>query len=827
MSDYMQTETVSQQTVEFLDATPQQSIPTISDEDSTRDVSNYDDVDLGNFLRRPVRISTFDWTYNTQIGGTFNPWGLYFADTRIKNRLAYYNLLKCKLCLKFVINGNQFQYGKLMFDYLPLKAMTTPTLGTELDNLSYVDTTNTTIFPMAASHRQYCLLEPGKSEGACMELPFFWPENWLSIPLEEWTYLGTMRYYTLNLLRHANDAAATDPPRVSIFAWAEDVEIGVPTAAPPATLAPQAGKEPKEVVGKISGPATALSNLATSLSVVPALGPFAMATSMVASGVGGLAKAFGYSRPPIETPQIVIKPDYTGNLANTDRPESINKMTVDSSNELTIDPSVTGINRGDELVISNIAGKETYLTQFNWTYGDAPDAILWGSKVNPLLGAVNPSYTVTRCVYPTALMYASLPFRNWRGSIIYRFEVVCSGFHKGRLRVVYDPSTIPVSGVFNQNYNAVFDIQDAGSFEVKVNWGIPNVALACGALSLTANKWGPSLAQAPSSTTDNGAITVYVLNTLAVPNRTITAAQSGIYVNVFVRAGPDFELSDPYDDNLKLITTAAPFTPAAGVEPVADSDTMMNFEIGVPNPVGNRDLVLFGETVLSFRTLLKRYENYIPFAFLTSTTLTATFSAFNRIYPLFAGNDNSGVHTLTNKLTTGTFPGNQIDMTLMQYLMSAFSGIRGSVRYKYNLVSASNTITDYIVTALRSYGTPTSVFSAPGSGAFTLASASNVNFATANRSILGRGGSGMVAMHTGRNPLMELEQPYYSKSRFMNPKSLNNNSVGMDCHELVVSNNTNTGANNWVVVYSWIASGEDFNLINYTGPPLLWTSGYY
>jgi hypothetical protein len=814
MSDYMQTEAVDQQTIEFVDATPQEEIPSIAQEDVTHDVTDYDDVDLNNFMSRPIRIATVDWSYNTSIGGTFNPWSLYFNDTRVKNRLAYYNLLKCKLCVKFVINGNQFQYGRLMFDYLPLTAYFIDG-NTYNDNLSYIDTTNTTVYPVAATQRSHIMLEPGKSEGGCMELPFFWPYNWLSIPLEQWQYLGSMRYYSINPLRHANDASALDTPRISVFAWAEDVKIGVPTASPPATLAPQAGKE---TIGRISGPATAVSNTAKLLSMVPGLGPFAMATDMVASSIGSLAKTFGYSRPLIETPLNSIKPDYGGNLANADRPEIVNKFTVDSSNEITIDPSVTGVNRGDELVISSIVSKETYLTQFDWTYANNPDTFLWSSRVTPALGVINPTYTVTKCIMPTALQYGSIPFRYWRGSIIYRFEIVCSAFHKGRLRVVYDPSAQQTTGtVFNQNYSTIMDIEDTCSFEVKVNWGVHQVALRNSAPSFTANNFNTGIAMTHVNNFDNGTLAVYVLNTLAVPNRTITAAQSGVYVNVYVRAGPDFEVAVPDSTLMDTITTAAPFTPAAGEE-------VGMYEVGKVNPVGNRDVVLFGETIVSFRTLMKRYQGYLTWSNVTSATFSQVFAFYNRLYPLFAGNDSGGIDTVTNLQTTGSFSGNYINMTLIQYLMSAFSGIRGSVRYKYQIGGTNNQPVEHIVTAVR-LNTTAAAISVPKSTA--IASVTSSTLSANMRALVGSCLNGAISLRPSRSPLLELEIPYYSAYRFWNPKSLNNNTISMDGHSVVIANTTNLTASNWLMVQSFVAIGEDFNLVNYTGPGLLWATTYY
>jgi hypothetical protein len=50
---------------------------------------------------------------------------------------------------------------------------------------------------------------------------------------------------------------------------------------------------------------------------------------------------------------------------------------------------------------------------------------------------------------------AAMPFKYWSGSMKYRFQVVCSAFHRGRIAVVYDPQWIdynPGGVEANTNY---------------------------------------------------------------------------------------------------------------------------------------------------------------------------------------------------------------------------------------------------------------------------------------------------------------------------------------------------------------------------------------
>jgi hypothetical protein len=75
---------------------------------------------------------------------------------------------------------------------------------------------------------------------------------------------------------------------------------------------------------------------------------------------------------------------------------------------------------------------------------------------------------------------------------------------------------------------------------------------------------------------------------------------------------------------------------------------------------------------------------------------------------------------------------------------------------------------------------------------------------------------------------MEIEDPYYERYKFVNPKMLKNNTTshfGGHSLQIPLFGQVNTAATN--LALSYVSTGEDFNLMFYTGPPILWTSAYY
>ena len=121
-----------------------------------------------------------------------------------------------------------------------------------------------------ASQRLSIVLDPTTSMGGTMELPFIYERNALSIPNTEWNVMGKVSIRLLNPLKHAN--GAVDTVQVSVFAWAEDVELAVPTCVEPGSITPQAGEytpqadeyetPTKEDAPVVSGALSQISNIA-------------------------------------------------------------------------------------------------------------------------------------------------------------------------------------------------------------------------------------------------------------------------------------------------------------------------------------------------------------------------------------------------------------------------------------------------------------------------------------------------------------------------------------------------------------------------------------
>lgn len=810
------------QNVHFSDQTPQWDYTVDSMPDSTFNIADTNDADLGNFFSRPIKVRSYSWATGTNLFETFNPWQDFFENPRVLNRITNFNLLRCKLKVRIMLNGNGFHYGRAIASYIPLHSLDEFTK----DRSYFIQDV------VAASQRPHVYLDPTTSQGGTLTLPFFWYYNALSIPLQQWRDMGKVIIHGMQNLKHANDAI--DQVTVSVFVWAEEVSLSIPTANEPGALSPQMGEiftpqaKDEYGTGPISRPAGIVAKAAGALTNVPGIGVYARATQMAASAVSGVASMFGYSRP-VELAEIQpYKPVLVGNMANTNVPDTSNKLTLDVKQELTVDPRVMGLGSADEMTIKSIAQRESYLTTFAWNVADSSESLLWNTEVSPVLwnelGAE---------IHMPACCFAALPFTRWRGTMKFRFQIVASAFHKGRLKITYDPS-YPLTNEYNTNYTYIIDLAKERDFTVAVGWG-QGLSMARHRNPIyelyPPYREGQQLADPPLGSA-NGILSVYVVNDLTVPNST---ANNDIEVNVFVSAGDDFEVFDPDSRDIQDLVW---FQPQMGEifssqmaevadqpmnQPDADftkcEDEPMK---GEPSQIlaptlsdqDHTSCVYYGDPITSFRQCLKRYNYHsaiTPSDTLTSRTM---MNVRNSDFPYYRGYAPWAVHE-----TSSGAPYNYCKMTLLNYVTPAFSSRRGGLRWKYFRTDGRQPDTSYMMVARE----------ASSSGGYVqdetemIALGSTNHFARVrqNEMLIPHTWDGAFVTSTLHNPTVEAEIPYYRNTRFSPAKQANLTSDPNNFRSYhwlsTIWNSFNSEAS---AIHCFVSVGEDFNLGFFTGAPV-------
>lgn len=805
------------------------------------------DMNSDNFFSRPVKILDGTWIEGARLALQIKPWFAFFSNKRVINRANNYYAFRGKMKLKITVTGNAMMYGKAIAFYQPL--------GTQM-NMDFTTWSRDKL--TLASLHPHVMLDVTESQGGELTLPFFWDKEYCRINGGEMSSIGTLHIHELNVLRHANDLATAYDSRIQVFAWMEDVEFVGPTETNSTMLIPQSGMLSKDTMSKlessseieeadngpISGPATAVSKIAGSLSDAPVIGKYAKATSMAAKGVATAAKAFGYSRPSPTCQPIKVSQRPTASLANTMVEDDVEKLTLDAKQELSIDPSIVGLPPVDEMDIKYIAGKESLLTTVTWATSDVAESIKLSLAVDPFIHRINGAEH-----YFTAVAGVTVPFRFWSGSLIFRFEAVKTAFHKGRLMVVYDAQQASTSPGFNTAYTQLWDISDSGDLVMTIGnnqeLGLLNRRDMDSPMSdmFTVGTTVPRKITSFSDPIGNGYLTLYVLAPLTLPNNGV-GAPAFIDINVYIKGGPDFEVYAPGGQDLASIVInpqsagGLVFTPesaGAGIDQ-AGGTTDFAADHGVQKQL---PLTYIGESVPSLRQYIKRYELFTTIAVgarYNGATVKPTWEIVPdggcqqytfHMYPFYKGKPTGT--GFTTKAGGGDY--NFCNMLPMQYVTLAFCGWRGGVKWKFipagPLVQESEysgqnlSLTDNVYYVQRKTNASyTNTIVTPG--VYT----SNSTFA----SELMRGNNRRFEPCTGdmwrtqlTNGVLEFEIPFYSNKKFIAGRPFDYVSSIIQTEASLAggfSISQAFGRAQKMVVYC--APGEDFTNFMFVGWPVMY-----
>lgn len=629
--------------------------------------------DISRFLNRPVLVRTVNIALGTTTNDAVSIWHAFFSHPSIKKKIDNYAFVRCDLHIKVVINASPFYYGAVLVSYCPMKIAYNPAIiGSGTPLVPYSQRPNIVAYP------QTC-------QGGEMILPFLYNKEWLDLTSSlDLAGMGTIEIDSYTPLRSANGTVGTSVD-LQIYAWAENVELAGLTVK----LAVQSGDEYGK--GIVSKPASAIARSTGLLSSMPIIGPFMTATSVAASAVSNIASLFGYSKVPVLDDVKPFKNLPFHGLAVSDISDCTEKLSVDSKNELTINNTCIGDNCADPLIISNFVQRSSYLTQFTWSASDAASSLLWNTYVSPYMYTYT-SGTGQGFINGTPSWLVSNMFSYWRGDIIFDLKVIASQYHKGRLRVSWDPvgDIAATTNSSTEVYTTIIDISDTDTVSLRVPYcqklaysDIPSEPVQI---------FGTAPLAVSTNGTYNGILTVRVLN-----EQTSPIASADIVVLVHVRGAENLEFALPREIPEQL----AYYSVQSGLENLQD----VNF--GGNSTVDDHiNLVYMGEKVENLRSLLMRSSYYRTDILATSTTLINYCGSYPNRRPIFRGYDPNGIHSAVDIVGVGNSPYNFVSNTPYHLLSQCFLGERGSFTWKVNL----NSVTARSLSVSRSENALTAVF---------------------------------------------------------------------------------------------------------------------
>jgi len=760
--------------------------------DDIRRYTHETSMDIREFFARPVPIWTHNWIFgDANQHMLFNPWDLWMKNKRVANRLTNYKNFSGTLCVKVLLNGNQFYWGSALLSHCP--AFLNQRIRTYTNNILDI---------VPASQRLHLWLEPTTNEGGCMRLPFLY--NYDAMHLPDATpaaldALGRLWFTVVTALAHES---STRSVRVTYYAWVDDIVLSSPTAVNMNGLTAQSGDEYSRK--PVSTMATSVASVASKLTSMPTIGPFALATQQVANAVGSMAAAMGYSKPThLQEPHRVRKQMFNS-MSTGDGQDECDVLALTQKHEVTIDPRTVGLDSTDEMDLNYICGIESYIGRAPWTAEDPANKILCSMPVSPFVcqTAIRAGTLGTGTVFPPCGHLGRL-FDYWRGNMVFRFRVVASKFHKGRLLVVWDPVVATVNPESNLTNSMVVDIAETRDFEVKIGWGSDKPALTCMEALGDPRFFVGSVC--PYKPYDNGYLTVYVLNDLVDSSNSTLP----IHLQVFVK-GEDMDFWAP--DYQGFDSTYFP-QPQSGWEQ-QPFDSMTRYSFGNTAPHDDVVAICMGERVRSVRTLLKRYMHDYTFSWLTETAANnpkVLKFVRNVQAPYQPGFDPQGVDTF------GPDVCNNLKHSYWSYIEPLFVGKKGGRRLKILARSDINTVPQVLDTFNVSRGGDQTA------GTSVSASYNILDPSQVRKMIAGETqelASGGIVLTKGSDGTAEVAVKWYSGTRFdycqRSPLSLSGS------NQLIIRHVQNVVGTPLTVFTLFSASDEDVALFRWNGTLPLW-----
>jgi len=414
-------------------------------------------LDMGQFLSRPVEIYKLKVTAGSPVDIRLSVWDIWSLIPSVRAKLRNFAFLRGNMKVRISVAGTPFHYGRLLASYQPYADY-----NANITNLLVAYNLQPTDFrPLLLNYLSQApgsaLINVNENIPTDVECPFISTKPMHRLfnssstaiaaltSLDDFADAGDLFILSVNTIKAVS--ASPTPVYIQIYAWMEDVELGVGTGTQMVITTEskvvrrrrKAAPVDEREIGPVENIASRVAQISRALVGVPFIAPFAEASSMMASGVSSLAAIMGWSKPVPITHPMHMRNDAFHNDALTIGCDMSKRVVLDPKQELTVDPRVCGGSE-DEMTIQHISSRSTYFKTFAWNDTDAAlVAPIWTCAVIPSL-ATHVTKSTNQFMQPTAMCFAAQPFHFWRGDIIFKFDIVCSSFHRGKLAIFFEPN---------------------------------------------------------------------------------------------------------------------------------------------------------------------------------------------------------------------------------------------------------------------------------------------------------------------------------------------------------------------------------------------------
>lgn len=377
-------------------------------------------MDISHFFERPIKLFDKEWDDDTNLFETYSIWYQYFCRSTIRQKLRGFSRMACEgLEIDFRVNGSPFRYSCVLASYRPLFCRFKRIEQTETDGIKrfypvpycdfsgghiledgvndpgYQATESYNMLPdggttsslMARSQRQSVYLDVASSQGGKMIIPFICPRESLQIDFSslpnntEFEKYANRSYFMRTLMG-----------------------LGTLTLE---SLHP-------------------LRNLQTST------------TNGVTISV--YAKPIGVRAWMSSANAALDRQGFTTLFSNLWSSRKDEDLPIASNSQVTV---LTPLKDGEKPTVADFARKSAIIMRDPWQTTYSPGYSLAAIPIHPMHRHVS-TYVASRSpdqlkITMTPAAFAAMNYRMWRGTARVALRVITTQFHKGRLRITWEP----------------------------------------------------------------------------------------------------------------------------------------------------------------------------------------------------------------------------------------------------------------------------------------------------------------------------------------------------------------------------------------------------
>lgn len=531
---------------------------------------------LKDFFRRPTQFSNGNLTSADGVRPVgWSPIGIFSQLLSLPiyaNKIAGLRGIRASTIFTLQVNATRFTQGRYILAFIPSG-------GSTRTNAIYSLNANIASL-MQRTQLPHVEVDLNCDSQVTLKVPF--ASSYLYYATEGATQSNTTSPGNIGYVDFYTYIAANSGTNTEYRLWVhfEDVEFYMPSVPQSAAE----GEQKKAGIGPVESAARLTSTVLQGIQKIPVLSDYARPLRWVADITGNAAAAFGWSKPEIASPIMVVGRNRGYQNTNVDGADMSIKLAYSSKNEVSVVAGVAGTNI-DEMSLKYIQSIPAWFRTLNWNVSNNTSGTLLASInlspssfTNSFVISTVAANSIPPCSFPQVFM------QKYRGSFKFRLKFVKTEFHTGRISVVFVPwnqyGGFSVSSGYNASHwvnRQILDVKFGNEWTLEFPYTQSSAYLPTGS-------W-------------YGRVEFYIENDLQAPP---TVAQT-VNILLEVMGGDDLEYAEPtYIQNVPFL----PSTAQSGQFECEAYDEV----IGTSNSKSDGELyaqVCIGERIMSLRQLLK------------------------------------------------------------------------------------------------------------------------------------------------------------------------------------------------------------------------------